>query len=340
MSDRKKYDIRIASMSDVEAIMNYIGEHWRSNHIMSRDVELFLYEFREQDTINMILAIDEATNEIVGIHGFMKTALNSTVFDVWGSFWHIRTDVRAPMLGAMLIRSLKKFTPYRNRLEIGINKKTTEKIYKSFFKDSVSLMDHFYILNEDYKNDFKIAKVVDLVQGKYHANKTDIDFERVFDSSSVDFTYINNDIDQVPYKNSDYLIKRYFNHPHYDYCVYKLEGSQSMALLVGREVEVSNRKVFRVIDYIGDRALLSYSGSFLANLVRDLKYEYIDLYCFGFESDILKSAGFIQRTNDDQNIIPNYFSPYMQENIDIYVSYKNQNALFFKGDGDQDRPNA
>ncbi|MDN3679455.1 hypothetical protein QWZ04_03805 [Vibrio tapetis subsp. quintayensis] len=326
-------------MSDVEAIMNYIGEHWRSNHIMSRDVELFLYEFKEQDTINMILAIDEETNEIVGIHGFMKSALNSTLFDVWGSFWHIRDDVRAPMLGAMLIRNLKKFTPYRNRLEIGINKKTTEKIYKSFFKDSVSLMDHFYLLNEEYKDDFKIAKIVDFAHGQYCENSLDVSFGKISNTSDVDFTYINNDIEQVPYKNSEYLIKRYFKHPHYKYCIYKLEGKQSMALLIGREVEVSNRKVFRVIDYVGDRTLLSYSGSFLANLVRDFKYEYIDLYSFGFESNILKSAGFVQRTSDDLNVIPNYFSPYIQENIDIYVSYKNKNALFFKGDGDQDRPN-
>ena len=51
------------------------------------------------------------------------------------------------------------------------------------------------------------------------------------------------------------------------------------------------------------------------------------------------SAGFCERTENDSNIIPNYFSPYEQRNIEIYVSGNINDGLFCKADGDQDRPN-
>lgn len=47
----------------------------------------------------------------------------------------------------------------------------------------------------------------------------------------------------------------------------------------------------------------------------------------------------IELKENDTNIIPNYFSPYVAENIDIYVGAKYKGAVFFKADGDQDRPN-
>ena len=55
--------------------------------------------------------------------------------------------------------------------------------------------------------------------------------------------------------------------------------------------------------------------------------------------NLIYAAGFSERTEDDTNIIPNYFSPFVAENIDIYVRSPYENTLFMKADGDQDRPN-
>lgn len=42
-------------------------------------------------------------------------------------------------------------------------------------------------------------------------------------------------------------------------------------------------------------------------------------------------------------IIPNFFEPLVMKNQNIYYAYKKNNAFlklfFFKGDGDQERPN-
>ena len=69
------------------------------------------------------------------------------------------------------------------------------------------------------------------------------------------------------------------------------------------------------------------------------EYEYVDFYCLGFEESYILKAGFTLREENDTNIIPNFFSPFVQENIDIWVDSSKEGCLFFKADGDQDRPN-
>ena len=68
-------------------------------------------------------------------------------------------------------------------------------------------------------------------------------------------------------------------------------------------------------------------------------YEYIDFYLYGIEDDILRDAGFVLQ-DDDVNIIPNYFEPFVQKNISLdFYADSLEEIILFKGDGDQDRPN-
>ena len=55
---------------------------------------------------------------------------------------------------------------------------------------------------------------------------------------------------------------------------------------------------------------------------------------------LVKQAGFCE-VRYDINIIPDYFNPFEQVNVDIYVDSSNnrKKCFFFKADGDQDRPN-
>ena len=54
-----RYEIRLANKSDIDSIMKFIDKYWKKNHIMSRNRELFEYEFLEDDgTVNFLLAID------------------------------------------------------------------------------------------------------------------------------------------------------------------------------------------------------------------------------------------------------------------------------------------
>ena len=57
----------------------------------------------------------------------------------------------------------------------------------------------------------------------------------------------------------------------------------------------------------------------------------------------MKSSGFkLINQNSNELIIPNYFNPYLQKNIQIYFFVDSKDidkVILFKGDGDQDRPN-
>ena len=59
--------------------------------------------------------------------------------------------------------------------------------------------------------------------------------------------------------------------------------------------------------------------NFFRNYLEETNCEYIDFYNYGFKEQSLLSAGFIERTEGDANIIPNYFHPFVQENIDIWI---------------------
>ena len=77
----------------------------------------------------------------------------------------------------------------------------------------------------------------------------------------------------------------------------------------------------------------------MQNLLNQNNYEYIDFYCEGIEKGILENAGLKLKDATDLNVIPNYFEPFVQENIDIHY-FTNYDSSFpiFKADGDQDRP--
>lgn len=63
------------------------------------------------------------------------------------------------------------------------------------------------------------------------------------------------------------------------------------------------------------------------------------MYCLGMEEEYILKVGMVERTEEDPNIIPNYFHPLEQTNVDIWVASSQNNAVFFKADIDKDRPN-
>ena len=68
----------------------------------------------------------------------------------------------------------------------------------------------------------------------------------------------------------------------------------------------------------------------------------MDIYSYGISKKILKKAGYINRYNVKNLIVPNYFEPFVRENVDIFCAFKTslnkKKIKLFKGDGDGDRP--
>ena len=332
----EKYEIRFAKYEEIEEVMQFIDTYWKKDHILARNREFFEYEMVVDGKVNFVIAKDRETGVIHGLHGFLMASKDEDKFDTWGSIWKV-IDGSIGFLGLEIVKRLELYTNTRAFLSIGGNPKTTVPILQKIrhFED-VGKMQHFYCLAK--QENYRVAKVghyEPFVENREYQVQliplSDIaELERIYDFSC--------NADAFPYKDAWYINHRYFEHPIYTYQVYGLkEDKKVQALLICREQEYGEAKVLRIVDYIGKPKLFGGISGFLKDGLE--KYEYIDLYCYGFDTSYVRQAGMIELQENDTNIIPNYFAPYVAENIDIWVGTPRGKAVFFKADGDQDRPN-
>ena len=334
----EQYEFRVANINDIEKIMEFIDSHWKKGHIMAINREFFEYEFLEDDgTVNFILAIDKNKRNIECLNGFLKASHDKEYMDVWGSIWKV-LDGNRGMLGAELIKRRQEMTGCRCDLDVGDNPKTAIPVLKVLLKRYTCKMHHYYML-ADF-NDFKIAKVKQIPKRKKGSKEYNV--IRFHDINEVMKKFdCRKYVHTTPYKDYWYINHRFFNHPIYDYDVYGIERDGNVdALIIFRKQIYEDRIAIRFVDYIGERTLISGIGAFLKNLLSETDgAEYIDFYCAGINEEDVYEAGFVEVNEEDGNIIPNYFEPFVQENIDIWVDSRDGNSLFTKADADQDRPN-
>ena len=344
----ERYEIRLGQKGDIGMIMRFIHEHWREGHIMSQSRELFEYEFLDVDgeTVNMVLAIDRQTELLEGIFGFLRCSAEKDPGrkDIWGSMWKVRENPQnpnMPLLGVELAKRVYALTGCRYQIGNGANPHTSVVLRKLYFGEKTVKMSQYYLLNGE-REEYKIAVIKNrwIPQGRRDAPVTHM--QRFCSMDEVLGHFDVGSVDAIPYKDNWYFNKRYFNHPWYRYQVYGLSrgGEQGTgALLVTREVECNGSKALRIVDYIGDQGLFAGLAGEFQDLIKENDYEYIDFYAHGFLEQAAFDAGFRKREEKDGNVIPNYFEPFLQENVEIWAHYKEEGTLFFKADGDQDRPN-
>lgn len=331
----EKYYIRHAMYKDIKSIMQFINDYWKKDHIMSINYNLFEYEYVNGNQVNFILAIEKETDKIKGIFGYILASQSSDYKDIWGSMWKVADDAM-PFLGIELAKRAVIITNCRMHIGNGANPNTTVPLRKIFFKEKVEKMQHFYFLNNE-KQIYYIAKINNKV---YRQDVTNRQSNLILFSNieEVQDNFLVENVNNVPFKDAWYVNKRYFLHPYYDYQVYGVEVNGKIeALIIFREVEHLNSKALRIVDYIGNHKVFGTLQSEFEYLIS--KYEYIDFYVFGIKQKYIEEAGFKLKDENDSNIIPNYFEPFLQENVDIWVHYLQEGTTFFKADGDQDRPN-
>lgn len=342
----ERYDFYFAKAEDIDDIMEYIDTVWKKGHILATDREFFEYEFRDGEDVHFLIARDRLHNNIIAaINGYYPCSKDKEHFDIWGCMWSARKDNQdMPMLGVEIGKRLYNLG-HRSETGLGNNQNTAVPIQGRFFKDKTGKLEQYYMLNE--QTEYRIADIkepVSLIGKEYDNNpycmKRITDFKEI--EANFDFTRFK---ENVPYKDGWYINKRFFNHPVYTYKVYGVYNRKCGldnvidALTTFKKVVIGERSVLRLVDFTGDKAVIPY-------LYKDFKgimtpeIEYIDFYCYGFEEDALNKAGFIKRTGQDINIIPNYFDPFVRENVDIWFNTTQQEGITIcKADSDQDRPN-
>ena len=328
------FTIRMATAQDEDRIVDFIRENWKGNQTLVQSSQIFRYQYMTYTECGFVIA--EEDGKILGIKGYIP--MNRTENPDVAAALAIVVKNDRPMLNMEIQRFLEKQTNSRAMYSTGLNPNTAARIYP-LFRYKVDKLKQYYMLSD--KEDYKVASIA---------------HKEILPVSGTDTLRLLNSLEEMqacfrteafagqqPYKDDAYLQYRYFGHPIYHYDVYGVfpEGTDTAAaLVVGREIRVGDTRVLRIVDYIGDRSRVSHLGSALRGLMAQKEYEYLDFMCYGLPHEDLEAAGFSLRQENDENIIPNYFEPFVQKNVDVvFFAKKIDGLLICKADGDQDRPN-
>ena len=164
---------------------------------------------------------------------------------------------------------------------------------------------------------------------------------------STDFKKINHEIFkyQFPIKSVNFLIKRYLNHPvfkYYYFAYFKNNKIENIVIL--RIQKYRQYKVGRIVDFIGLQRNIVMFNNIFHNFILSKNLEYIDFYSYGFSKYNLKKAGFFNKNSFKTLVLPNYFKPYYNENIELVVGVLSKEKIninklnYFKSDCDLDTP--
>ncbi|MBC3804837.1 hypothetical protein GH808_10380 [Acetobacterium fimetarium] len=335
----ENYNFRQANSDDIDKIMCFIKRKWRNNHILGNNKDFFLYEHGNEDKLNFIICEDKSTGKMVGMHGFIPYSNSDhQYYHVCAVMIMVSGENLIPMVGVELIKRFISITNYQTYCGIGTNPETMVPLGKHLFGRTTGIMQHYYRLND--LSDYKIAviknKKIQRLDNQLNAvlvnveNLTDLDgffdFEKKYE--------------KLPYKSKKYIEKRYFLHPIYKYLKWKvIYEDETKGLLVGKEITVNGSTIMRIVDYIGDLSVLKYLGEPIKLMLNNKNYEYVDCFSNGLAREDMEQAGFFLLEKEDKNIIPNYFEPFIQKNVEIWFETSEKDMVLFKADADADRPN-
>jgi uncharacterized protein (UPF0179 family) len=322
--------ISLAKYDDINEIMRFIDKEWRKDHILARDREFFEYMYVIDNEVCFVISRDDKEGTINGILGFIPydKGLKQISLTVWKAL-----SSADGMVGIGMLNYLIKHLGPAIVASPGINPQTTIPLYK-FLKYETGKMAHFYRLSRS--REYKIASVKDDYIAECPVNKgARVIQVRNFD----DFKTIGVIYEQNAIKKEDWYIKhRYFEHPIYQYKMFFVEYNSEKLVIIAREQKANGGQCLKVVDLIGKYELLPYATEFFDIHMKNNQYEYVDCYFTGIKEAVFKQAGWENREERDI-VIPNYFEPFEQQNIDLYYSTKPQGIIMLRGDSDQDRPN-
>ncbi len=339
--------IRFCQIEELEKLQQFIHTYWKAHHILSKHKALLEFQHlnKVENQINYAVAVNEA-GEFTAAFGFISPSqydADIAPVDLWGTTW-FKSDQASKGIGQKLLSFLIDHYKARTFAGLGISNTATE-IFKKMGYTTGKLNQYYY-----HKAKFNISKPKGL--GYW---------------LSRDITTIHADqIKRTPQlfnKSFTYFINRYQNHPvyTYDFLCIQNENKDFTDLLVIREntanINGINRTCLRIIDSYNHFKGVENITDILNDVLDQFGAEYIDCLNYGIPAAKFEEMGFKKRIGDEI-IIPTYFEPFEQRNVDINFAYKILNNpeqetrnkklpvyadeapyIIFKGDSDQDRPN-
>ena len=341
------YDIRFCREDEYEDIRVFFRDYWKEKHIfvLSKAVFDFQHLDKENHRYNFVIARDKSSNEIHAILGFVPTSqFDSSISRtmVWPCIWKNRKDVNRKGLGVTMYYYLKTHVEIETISILGISEIALS-IYKHWNFETGKIEQ--YVMPNFVAEDH-LAKGLSEVYKSFFDDSEDVlsleeigleDYLEIPDSSEIFKCY-------GIYKSKEYYVNRFFKHPVYKYEFLAIKDDTNIcAVIIARRCGDGNYNCLRIVDYIGNIKCLSAIKQQLQKYLQVNELEYVDFVEVGLSDDELRAAGFINRKDFSEIIVPNYFEPFLQENIDLDYAFKtiasDSKQVFFKADADQDRPN-
>ena len=325
--------IRFATEKDLQGISEFIRDIWDSRYSYATHPDLLRYIHERNSEVWYVVLESVETKELLGTMGYILcNDMENT--DVAVTLLKEKPEVKR-MMGIKMLLFLHEHTKQRVQFSCGIRKNTIN-IYE-FLQWKTAKLDFYYRLAE--QDEYKICKVVKKrILPLTESDATLCEF--------VDFNQLQTNFDVTkykdikPYKDLNYLKWRYYDFPYYKYRVWGIESdNQIEGLLVGREIEYAGKKMLTIVDFIGQENCLAKISCEIQRLMDENGYEYVEFMAYGLKMETLNKAGFVLRDDNDANIVPSHFEPYVCENIDKYFFTTDLNGIrMFRADSNQDVP--
>ncbi len=338
--------IRRCRTSDVPDVLAFLDAHWKRGHIFTVERSLFDWQYSMRDRpgeYSIVLARRDADRALIGLLGYLTTdrfdpalAANNSI---WLALWKVRDDVATGGFGLRLLSYVTEHEPHTSIGVIGFQPAVAA-IYKAL-KFDVGELQHYVLPNPDVSN-FEIASFEHPpFRPVRDTGLTAVRVEEMNFTAAVDSLDLGRRNAQVPRKTPDYFRARYLQHPIYRYSCFVLHRDhRPVALLATRVAAHRDRRVLRVIDFIGPDDVVSGLGAVVLAQIRELGAEYADVHNWGIAPALFEGAGFSRVDPVGADVVPNHFEPFERRNAPIRFALKTSHpAVLFKGDGDQDRPN-
>lgn len=321
-------ELRLAQPGEEKQVIDFINQNFDWKLPLVNLPEYFKFYYKSGSNLQFALALTDG--ELAAAAGYIRASKDAHS-DIWVSVWVAKKGQNG--VGLELMDALPRLTGARVVACNNIRPKTMA--FYQFLGWHAGRMGHFYRLSG--QDSYQLARISDAAVLPVSG---DLSLELV-DSPLALFAWGLPESPQTPHKDLWYLNRRYFLFPHLSYRIYSAnEDDRLLCYLVCRVVDSGVGKVLRIVDFIGDTALLPRLGTAIDRLLHQTEAEYTELYCAGIPAETLAAAGFSERCEGSSNILPNYLTPPLFENTDYYYFTSNpENFVMFKADGDQDRPN-
>ena len=342
------YDVRLCCEDEYEELKQFLKENWKEDHIFVLSKELFDFQHlnKKNRKYNLIIAKEKKTQEIHSIFAFIPTnqydeKIKTREMLLWPCLWKSKDGV-GKGLGLIHYHFLKSNFDVETLAGYGLTKVALT-INKRLGM-TMGKMEHYVMPNYDAEP-YLAEGILSFVEKTETAQKDTLYLQPADKSCLLKESYDNPIFTfNNKYKSRDYFINRFFKHPIYDYNALVITDRKSTkAIMIVRVCAHNEHNCLRILDYAGDINFLKTVRNQLREYIKKHNYEYIDFIVTGLSEEALKDAGFFNKKEIPQAIVPNYFEPFEKRNIDLYYSYKTvldkPKVIIFKADADQDRPN-